>query len=370
MRELARRSVPRSVFDYVDGAADDELTSTANREAWQRLTFVPRTLRPAGAATAATTILGRSAELPLVLAPTGYSRLMNASGELAVAAAAARAGIPYALSTVGTTGFADVAAAAGHGDLWFQLYPTRDPGISRHLLAGARAAGFRVLIVTVDTAVGGRHLRDVRNGLTIPPALTLSTLAGMARFPRWWIDKLTTDPVSFALLDDIKGSKPDIARTVFDPDLDDARLSEIRSAWDGPLVVKGILDPEDAARIAGLGVDGIVVSNHGGRQLDRMPPTAHQLPRVRERLGDGTALLVDSGIVSGQDIAAALALGADAVLVGRAYLYGLMAAGGAGVSRVIEILAEEFRRTLQLMGATSAGELIGRVTIPAGFPHA
>ena len=357
LRSLAQRRTPSAVFDYVDGGADDEYTAAENRRGWGSAIFTPHSLRPVGECDTSIDLLGWTSDLPLVLAPTGYSRLMHADGEGAVATAAVTRRIPYALATVGTTTPEGVAAVAPGGDNWFQLYPTREAGLNRDLLERARSVGFRVLVITVDTAVGGRHLRDIRNGLTIPPTLTARTLFDMARFPRWWFDKLTTPPVTFAMLDKIGRSSTDVARMMFDPDLDVRSIETLIAQWRGPVLIKGILRPDDAQLMLEAGAAGIIVSNHGGRQLDRTPTTASVLPAIRDRLGSDATILVDGGIRSGQDVAAAVALGASATMVGRAYLYGLMAGGMPGVLRSIDVIADELKRTMRLVGARTIEEL-------------
>lgn len=357
LRRAARRSTPRAVFDYVDGAADAEVTSARNCAAFADTVFVPETLHPVQHPDLSTTLLGRRIAMPLVFAPTGYSRMMHHEGEAAVARVAQRSGLPYALSTVGTSTVEDVHEAAPHGDNWFQLYLTRHEALNNELIERALAAGFTTVVLTVDTAVGGNRVKDVRNGLTIPPTLTLKTFLDMSRFPYWWVNKLTTPPVDFASVRDFGGSSADVAALLFDPGLNDDDLSWLRAKWPGHLLVKGIVNPADARRVRELGADGVVVSNHGGRQLDRTPATLDVLPAVRDAVGPQTTVLLDSGVRSGQDIVAALALGADAVMVGRAYLYGLMAGGERGVERAVDILRSEYQRTLQLLGLDATAKI-------------
>ncbi|GAB3002666.1 alpha-hydroxy-acid oxidizing protein [Amycolatopsis acidiphila] len=360
LRRIGRRTTPRAVFDYVDGAADAEVTVRRNAAAFENTVFLPEALHPVRDPDLSTTLLGRRISLPLVFAPTGYTRMMHHEGEAAVARVAARNGIPYALSTVGTATAEDVRDAAPAGDNWFQLYVTNNERLNRELVDRARDAGFSTLVLTIDTAVAGRRLKDVRNGLTIPPELTLRTFLGMARFPYWWFNKLTTPPVGFASIRDFPGSSADVARLLFDPGLSHEDLVWLRQAWPGKLLVKGVLWPADAKRAMDLGADGVVVSNHGGRQLDRTPATLDMLPAVREAVGERATVLLDGGVRYGQDIAAAVALGADAVMAGRAYLYGLMAGGERGVTRALEILRTEYQRTLQLLGLDATGKLSGR----------
>jgi L-lactate dehydrogenase (cytochrome) len=283
--------------------------------------------------------------------------MMHHAGERAVARAAARAGVPYALSTMGTTSIEDVSAAAPAGEHWFQLYLWRDRAASRDLITRARESGYSTLVLTVDTAVAGRRLRDVHNGMTIPPSLTARTLADMSIHPAWWFNLLTTDPLEFASLRSSGGTVADLVDRMFDPSATMTDLEWLRQEWPGRVVVKGIQDPADARMVADAGVDGVVVSNHGGRQLDRAVTPLEVLPRVVEAVEDRAEVLLDTGIMDGADIVAAVANGARACLVGRAYLYGLMAGGERGVQRALEILADQVTRTMRLLGVASLDQL-------------
>jgi L-lactate dehydrogenase (cytochrome) len=293
----------------------------------------------------------------MVFAPTGFTRLMHQAGEPAVARAAGRLGIPYALSTLGTTSPEDLAAAAPGTDLWFQLYlwSDREAGVS--LVRRAEAAGFKALILTVDTPVAGARLRDVRNGFTIPPTLSVRTLIDIGLHPGWWFDKLTTDPLQFAVFTETGGTVAELINRVFDPTITIADFGWLRDAWSGKLVIKGIQTVDDARAVVDAGADAIVVSNHGGRQLDRAPTPLEQLPAIVAAVGDRAEVYIDGGILSGADVIAAVALGARAALVGRAYLYGLMAGGEQGVDRAGDILRREAIRTLQLLGVPGLAEL-------------
>lgn len=302
-------------------------------------------------------VLGQPVALPFGIAPTGFTRLMHTSGELAGARAATAAGIPFSLSTLGTASIEEVAAAAPQGRKWFQLYMWRDRERSMALVRRAAAAGYDTLLATVDVPVAGARLRDTRNGMSIPPALTLRTVLDASRHPRWWFDLLTTEPLSFASLDRWSGTVGEYLDTMFDPSLTFEDLKWIKAQWPGKLVVKGIQTLQDARAVVDLGVDGIVLSNHGGRQLDRAPVPFHLLPSVARELGKHTEILLDTGIMSGADIVAAVALGARCTLVGRAYLYGLMAGGEAGVQRAIEILSGQLTRTMRLLGVVCLEEL-------------
>lgn len=357
LRAIAQRRTPRSVFDYVDGAAEAELGLERARAAFRSVEFHPRVLRDVGEVDTTRTILGRAAALPLVLAPTGFTRMMHHEGEVAVARAAARGGVPYTLSIMGTTSIEDVAAAAADGRRWCQLYLWRDRAASKELVARAADAGFDTLVLTVDTPVAGARLRDVRNGLTIPPTLRLRTLANMSRHPAWWANLLTTAPLEFASFTGWDGTVAELAAHMFDPSvvLDD--LDWLRGQWSGALVVKGIQHVDDARAVVDAGADGVVVSSHGARQLDRAVTPLRLLPEVVAEVGDRCEVFVDTGVMTGADVVAAVGLGATAVLVGRAYLYGLMAGGERGVDHALTILGAEVRRTLQLLGAPDLAAL-------------
>jgi L-lactate dehydrogenase (cytochrome) len=357
LRELARRTVPRAVFDYTDGAAGAEISIRRSREAFARVEFRPSVLRDVSVVDTSTTVLGRPSSMPVTLAPTGFTRLMHTEGERAVVRVAERAGIPYGLSTMGTTSLEDVAAAAPGARRWFQLYLWRDREASAGLVERALAAGYEALVLTVDTPVAGPRLRDVRNGFTIPPALSLRTMANAARHPRWWIDLLTTEPLEFASLHSWGGTVAELADRVFEPAATLADLRALRQAWPGALVVKGVQTPQDARAVVDEGVDAVVVSNHGGRQLDRAPTPLEQLPDVVAAVDGRAEVHLDGGVLDGADVVAAVAAGASSVLVGRAYLYGLMAGGERGVQRAVDILRAEVARTMQLLGVPSVAEL-------------
>ncbi len=360
LRCAARRHTPRAVFDYVDGAAEAEVTAGRNRQAFLDTVFVPEGLHSVEHPDLSATVLGKQLSMPLILAPTGYTRMMHHEGEAAVARVAQRNGLPFVLSTVGTSTVEDVRAAAPEGENWFQLYLTNQEALNNELIDRALAAGCTTVVLTIDTAVGGNRLKDVRNGLTIPPSLTVKTFFDMSRFPSWWFNKLTTPPIDFASVRDFPGSSADVAALLFDPGLSYRDLAWLRAKWPHTLLVKGVLNATDAQRLVESGADGVVVSNHGGRQLDRTPATLDVLPAVREALGPDATVILDSGVRSGQDIVAAVALGADAVMVGRAYLYGLMAGGERGVQRAVDILRTEYRRTLQLLGLNATSKIGSR----------
>ncbi|MFD1543160.1 alpha-hydroxy acid oxidase [Nonomuraea guangzhouensis] len=350
VRRLAWRRAPRVVFDYVDGAAEAERSLARSVAAFARAELRPRVLRDVSEAPTAVEVLGRRISMPVVLAPTGFTRMMHRAGERAVARAAARAGVPYTLSTMGTTTPEDVTAAAPDGWNWFQLYVVRDRERSRESLDRAREAGMEVLVVTVDVPVAGARLRDVRHGMTMPPVLRWRGVLQALGRPAWWFDFLTSEPLRFATVDGAPDDLAGITNLMFDPTVTLRDLEWIRSVWPGPLLVKGVQRVDDAKDLAAVGVDGLVVSNHGGRQLDRAPTPLELLPEVVAAVGDRTEVFLDGGVRSGADIAIAVALGARACFVGRAYLYGLMAGGEAGVDRVLALLRAELVRTLQLLG--------------------
>ena len=357
LRRLARRRAPRAVFDYVDGAAGEELSLRRSRQAYMRVEFQPRVLQDVSVVDPSTTILGKPAALPLIFAPTGFTRMAHTEGEPAVARVAARMGIPYVLSTMGTTSIERLMAAAPGGSKWFQLYLWRDREASRDFVARARESGYEALVLTVDSPIAGPRLRDVRNGLTIPPSLSLKTFAEGSLHPAWWFDLITTEGLEFASLNRFDGTVAELAARVFDPAATIADLAWLRSAWDGPLVVKGIQTVDDARAVVDAGADAVIVSNHGGRQLDRAPTPLEVLPAVVDAVGDRAEVYVDGGILSGSDIVAAIAFGARAALVARAYLYGLAAGGERGVQRAADILHNDVLSTLALLGVTRISDL-------------
>lgn len=357
LRRIAARRTPRAAFDYTDGAAESELSLARARQAFEDVEFHPRVLRPAISVDTSTTILGGPSRLPFAIAPTGFTRLMQTEGEIAGAGAAGAAGIPFTLSTLGTTSIEDVKAANPDGRNWFQLYVMRDREISYELTRRAAAAGFDTLHFTVDTPVAGARLRDRRNGFSIPPQIALKTILNAAVRPWWWYDFLTTPKLEFASLSSTGGTVGELLDAAMDPTISYDDLDVIRGLWPGKIVVKGVQSLEDARALAERGVDGIVLSNHGGRQLDRAPVPFHLLPDVVREVGTDLEIGVDTGIMHGADIVACMALGADFTMIGRAYLYGLMAGGRQGVDRAIEILETEIVRTMKLLGASSIAEL-------------
>jgi L-lactate dehydrogenase (cytochrome) len=357
LRTIAKRRTPTAAFDYTDGAAEAELSLSRARQAFEDIEFHPQVLRDVSAVDTSTTIFGGPSALPFGIAPTGFTRLMQTEGEIAGASAAGAHGIPFTLSTLGTTSIEAVKAANPDGRNWFQLYVMRDREISYELTRRAAAAGFDTLFFTVDTPVAGARLRDKRNGFSIPPQLTPGTIINALPRPWWWWDFLTTPKLEFASLKSTGGTVGELLDAAMDPTISFADLDVIRGLWPGKLVIKGVQSVSDAKALAKAGVDGIVLSNHGGRQLDRAPIPFHLLPDVVKAVGKDVEVTLDTGIMNGADIVAAVALGAKFTLVGRAYLYGLMAGGRAGVDRAIEILAGEVTRTMKLLGAHSLAEL-------------
>lgn len=354
----ARHRVPRAVLDYVETGAETERTMHRNRAAYDALELRPSTFEAVGEPDTSTTILGRPASAPIVLAPTGYTRLSHHSGECAVAASAEAAGLPYTLSTYATTSIADVARAAPGGRHWFQLYLMKDRDVSLEHVRQAREHGYDALVLTVDTALSGAKWQDRRNGFSIPPALTARTFADMARRPRWVGDILTTEPLRFATFPpDSHYARWGMSNTLREQALRPGDITWLKERWRGPVVVKGVLSVADAVAAVDAGADAVVLSNHGGRQLDRAPVPLELLPHVVAAVGDRAEVMVDSGIRTGSDVAAAVALGASAVMVGRAYLYGLMVGGRRGVDTALGFLVDELAHTMSLLGAATVADL-------------
>ena len=357
LRAIAQRRTPKAAFDYTDGAAEGELSLARARQAFEDIEFHPDILKPADDVDTSVDVLGGPSALPFGIAPTGFTRLMQTEGEIAGASAAAAAGIPFTLSTLGTTSIENVRAANPQGRNWFQLYVMRDREISYGLARRAADAGFDTLMFTVDTPVAGARLRDKRNGFSIPPQLTVRTILNAIPRPWWWFDFLTTPKLEFASLQTTGGTVGELLNAAMDPTIGYDDLAVIRDLWPGKIIIKGVQNVPDAVRLVDLGVDGIVLSNHGGRQLDRAPIPFHLLPHVVREVGDDATIMIDTGIMNGADIVASVALGAKFTLIGRAYLYGLMAGGRRGVDRTIAILRSEIERTMKLLGVSTLAEL-------------
>ncbi|SNY59982.1 alpha-hydroxy acid oxidase [Paractinoplanes atraurantiacus] len=375
LRLIAKRRTPRAAFDYTDGAAEGELSLARARQAFKDIEFHPNVLRDVANVDTSTTVFGGPSALPFGIAPTGFTRLMQTEGETAGASAAGAAGIPFTLSTLGTTSIETVKEANPTGRNWFQLYVMNKREISYALTERAAKAGFDTLFFTVDTPVAGARLRDKRNGFSIPPQLGVKTIANAIPRPWWWYDFLTTPKLEFASLSATGGTVGELLDAAMDPTISYEDLRVIREMWPHKLAVKGVQTVEDARKLADFGVDGIVLSNHGGRQLDRAPIPFHLLPSVVREVGNDVEVSVDTGIMNGADIVAAIALGAKFTFIGRAYLYGLMAGGRAGVDRTIQILTDQIIRTMKLLGAHSLEELnaahVTQLTrlVPRALPH-
>jgi L-lactate dehydrogenase (cytochrome) len=363
LRRIAKRRLPRGVFDYIDGGAEEERTLAANSEAFARVTFRPRVLRDVRKIDMSTTLLGRDLPMPLALSPTGFTRIADPQGELAVARAAARKNLPYTLSTIATRSIEEVAAVSD-GPKWFQVYVWRDRALVKDLIQRAAAAGYEALVLTVDTAVLGRRERDVRRGFELPPQLGLGTLLDGVLHPGWTWAFVRAEPIRFA---NVVGKGVDDGTsavslayqvaTQFDAGLSWQDIDWLRSVWDGPIVVKGIQTVDDARLAADMGIEAIALSNHGGRQLDSAPTPLDLVVPVVDAVGDRAEVICDGGVRRGSDIVKAVALGARACMVGRAYLYGLGAAGERGVDHVLAMLDAGMRRTMALLGACTVGEL-------------
>ena len=359
LREIARRRVPRAFFEYADRGSYDEVTLRENRRAFDRLQLRQRVMQNVDHRSLGTTLLGSPVSMPLAIAPTGLTGLQHGSGEILGARAAAEAGIPFCLSTVSICSIEQVRAACDT-PFWFQVYVMRDRGFTRELIRRARAAECSALMLTADLTVQGQRHREIKNGLSVPPKVTLRNLFDIMSKPRWVWNVLKAPSRSFGNLDGrIQGadSLTTLAQWIanqFDPTLNWNDLAWIREEWPGKLIIKGILDAEDARLAVEHGVDAIVVSNHGGRQLDGAPATIDVLPAIVDAVAGRTEVLFDSGITSGQDLIKALALGARAGLIGKAFLYGLGAHGQQGVTQAIELIRRELSVTMALTGQRDA----------------
>jgi L-lactate dehydrogenase (cytochrome) len=357
LRNIAKRRTPKAPFDYTDGGADSESSLSRSRQAFEKIEFQPRVLRNVKMIDLSVKMLGKQMQMPIGIAPTGFTRMMQTEGEYAGATSARDAGIPFTLSTMGTRSIEDIAMVAPDGRNWFQLYMWKDRDRSMALVDRAKNAGFDTLVLTVDVPVAGARLRDVRNGMTIPPSITSKTILNAIPRPGWWLNFLTTDPLKFASLDSWDGTVAELLDSMFDPTVTFEDLKWIRKQWRGNLVVKGIQNIDDAVMSVKAGADAIILSNHGGRQLDRAPVPLYLLPEVVKAVGKKAEVHVDTGIMHGADVVAALAAGAKFTWIGRAYLYGLMAGGKPGVDRSLEILKTQMIRTMKLLGVRSITEL-------------
>lgn len=369
LRRMTKRRLPRGPFDYMDGAAEDERSLARNSEGFADWRIVGRGLRDVSEIDLSHTILGTPSALPILCSPTGFGRLFHHDGERAVARAAEAAGLIYTLSTLGTQSIEDVAASAS-GPRWFQLYVWKDRAIASDLIARAKASGYETLVLTIDTAVAGRRERDYRNGFTIPPTVGLKTLVDGALRPSWWWGFLTDDPLEFKVVSRYTpggtgpGGVMGYINSQFDQTLSWDDAARIREEWvsggsgaSRKFVVKGVQCVEDARLSVEIGADGVMLSNHGGRQLDHAVAPIDLLPEAVDAVGGQTSIILDGGVRRGTDILKALALGADACSIGRAYLYGLGAGGEAGVRRAFQLLEGELRVAMTLAGCRSIKEI-------------
>jgi isopentenyl diphosphate isomerase/L-lactate dehydrogenase-like FMN-dependent dehydrogenase len=357
LRDIAKRRTPKGPFDYTDGSAESEVSLERARQAFRDLEFIPSILKDVSTADLTRTSLGETFAMPVGIAPTGFTRMMQTQGEIAGARAAEKYGIPFTLSTLGTSTIEDVVAAAPNGRNWFQLYMWKDREGSMALVERAKRAGVKNLMLTVDVPAAGQRIRDYRNGLTVPPRLTAGTVINALPRPAWWINFLTTPSIEFASMKNWEGTVGELLDYMFDPTMTWEDLKWIRKQWDGTLTVKGIQNLEDAKMAAKLGADAILLSNHGGRQLDRAPVMLHLLSDIKKEFKKDYEIHIDTGIMHGADVLAAVALGAQYTYVGRAYLYGLMAGGQDGVERALEIMRTQMVRNMKLLGVNSLDEL-------------
>lgn len=368
-RELARRRLPRLMFDYVDGGAFDEATLRANRDDLGKLTLKQKVLRDVSSLDTSTTLFGQRLELPVVLAPVGFAGMMARRAEAQAARAAETAGVPYTLSTVGICPIEEVRRATTK-PFWFQLYMMRDRGVVKEILARAQAANCGALVFTVDLPVLGTRYRDIRNGMGVqlPLLSKLRLAANFASRPGWIYDVgVKGQPLTFGNLAGVVKDAKSLGAllawttTALDPSVTWKDLEWVRSLWKGPLILKGVLDPEDAKEAVATGADGLVVSNHGGRQLDAARSSISVLPKIVEAVGSKTTVLMDGGIRSGQDLTRALALGAKACMIGRAWVYGVAAKGEKGVTAVLETMKRELRTSMALVGKSRIADIDGSV---------
>jgi len=357
LRDIAKKRTPKGPFDYTDGSAESEVSLERARQAFADLEFIPSILKDVSTADLTRTSLGEKFSMPVGIAPTGFTRMMQTEGEIAGARAAEKFGIPFTLSTLGTTTIEDVVTAAPGGRNWFQLYMWKDREGSMALVERAQRAGVKNLMLTVDVPAAGQRIRDYRNGLTVPPRLTAGTVINAIPRPAWWINFLTTPSIEFASMKNWEGTVGELLDYMFDPTMTWEDLAWIRKQWNGTLTVKGIQNLDDAKKAAELGADAVLLSNHGGRQLDRAPVMLHLLSDIKKEFKKDYEIHIDTGIMHGADVLAAVALGAQFTYVGRAYLYGLMAGGQDGVERALEIMRTQMVRNMKLLGVNSLAEL-------------
>ncbi len=350
LKTIAKRNIPKVVFDYVEGSASEEISYQRSVDTFKRTEFNVKNLINVAIIDTTQNILGKKVDLPVMFAPTGYTQMMHHVSEPAVANVAAQRNLIYVLSAMGTTSPEELAQQIPGVRRWMQLYVMRNRKDTEKLIKSAKENGFEALMVTIDTPVTGIKIRDLKNGLTVPPRIRLGTLLAIAAKPRWWFNLITTKKLEFAAFKGWNKPLAELAQQIFSPEVTDKDIRWLKSIWKGPIIIKGIQSVQDAKRVVSLGVSAIVVSNHGGRQLDRSPVPLEILEDVVKAVGKKVEIYIDGGILSGQDVYGAIALGAKAVLVGRAYLYGLMAGGERGVNRVIDIFERDLRNTMALTG--------------------
>ena len=357
LAKIAKRKVPKVVFDYVEGSALDEVSYSRSRQVFNQVEFTAHTLRDVSKIDPTIEIFGKKVDLPILFSPTGYTRFMHHVGEPAVAAVAQENNMIYSLSTMGTTSPSELAQQVPDVRRWFQLYVMQNREDSMSVIKQAKDSGFEALILTVDTPVSGIRVRDIKNGLTIPPRIRLSTVFAIATKPVWWLNLFTTKKLEFAAFRGWNKSLVELAAAIFDPSTKFEDVKWLQSVWSGPIIVKGVQNLEDAKELAKMGISGIILSNHGGRQLEKGPVPLELLPLVVKEVGANVDIYIDGGVMSGQDAYAAVAMGAKAVFVGRAYLYGIMAGGERGVQKAVEILKRDFINTMALTGARNIAEV-------------
>ena len=373
LRRLARQRVPRMFYDYADSGSWTESTYRANEADFQAIKFRQRVAVNMEGRSTRTTMVGQQVAMPVALAPTGLTGMQHADGEILAARAARNFGVPFTLSTMSICSIEDVAEQAGPG-FWFQLYVMRDRAFIERLIARAKAAGCTALVLTLDLQILGQRHKDIKNGLSTPPRLTLTNLLDIATKPRWALGMLGTKRRQFGNIvghvsgvEDM-GSLSEWTASQFDPTLDWDAVRWIRSLWDGKLILKGILDPEDARLALDIGADALIVSNHGGRQLDGAESSIRALPAIVDAVRDQIEVHLDGGVRSGQDLLRARALGARGCYIGRSFLYGLGALGEAGVTRCLEILHKELDVTLALCGQTRLDSVGRDILLPGSYP--
>ena len=357
LAKIAKRKVPKVVFDYVEGSALDEVSYSRSRQVFNQVEFTAHTLRDVSKIDPTIEIFGKKVDLPILFSPTGYTRFMHHVGEPAVAAVAQENNMIYSLSTMGTTSPSELAQQVPDVRRWFQLYVMQNREDSMSVIKQAKDSGFEALILTVDTPVSGIRVRDIKNGLTIPPRIRLSTVFAIAMKPVWWLNLFTTKKLEFAAFRGWNKSLVELAAAIFDPSTKFEDVKWLQSVWSGPIIVKGVQNLEDAKELAKMGISGIILSIHGGRQLEKGPVPLELLPLVVKEIGANVDIYIDGGVMSGQDAYAAVAMGAKAVFVGRAYLYGIMAGGERGVQKAVEILKRDFINTMALTGARNIAEV-------------